>query len=66
MLIDRGRSLKIIRGVGTGSPPPLFDFIGGENTYKEFFRAHKKFGSKRTNRYKVMVKNPKKYLYYGF
>ena len=55
-----------LKGVITGSPPPLFDFIGGENTYKEVIRAYKKFGQKRTNRYKVMVKNPKKYFYYGF
>ena len=55
-----------LKGVSTGSPPPLFDFLGGENTHKVVIRAHKKFGQKRTNRYKVMVKNPKKYFYYGF
>ena len=58
--------MYIIKGVSTRSPPPLFGLIGDENTYKEVIRAHKKFGQKRTNRYKAMVKNPKKYFYYGF
>ena len=55
-----------VKGVSTRSPPPIFDSISDEKACKEVIRAHKKFGQKRTNRFRAMVKNSKKYFNYGF
>ena len=57
---------KNIKGVSTWSPPPIFDSISDEKACKEVIRAHKKFGRKRTNRFRAMVKNSKKVFNYGF
>ena len=59
-------SFHKIKGVSTRSPSPIFDSIGGKKTAKEVIRAYKKFGPKRTNRLKAMLKNSKKYFGYGF
>ena len=39
-------NLGLIKGVGTGSPLPLFDSTNGEMTQNEVIRGHKKFGPK--------------------
>ena len=44
-----------VKGVGTGSPLPLFDFTNGKMTHNQVIRGHKKFGSKWTNRLKTMT-----------
>ena len=55
-----------IKGVSTRPPSPVSGSISGEKAYKQVIRAHEKFGSKRTNRLKVMVKNSKNNFDYGF
>ena len=56
----------IIKGVSTRLPTSIFDLISGEKAYKQVIRAHKNFGQKRTNRFKAMVENSKKYFDFGF
>ena len=57
--------LKVVKGVSTRSPPPIFDSTSGKKAYKQVIRAHKKFVPKRTNRFTAMVKNAKITLIMG-